>query len=205
MVTRDAELIVRAPYNTPLSFIEDVINRKSIWIIKKLEEAASMPLYNPRKFLEGEFFMYLGNHCPLRIIENNKSIVRFVEDTIYITSKAFLNAERNIVKWYKAEALKLLTERTNYYSASVNLKPASIRLSGAKRRWGSCGRKGNINYNWRLIMAPPEILDYIVVHEIAHLRHHNHSKQYWNLVFSIMPDYKFRDVWLKKNGHILCL
>jgi hypothetical protein len=205
VVTRNGELIVRAPYNTPLPFIEHVINRKSLWIIKKLNEAASMPQYETRKFSEGELFMYLGNQYPLSIIENNKSAVRFVEDTIYISSKAFLNAERNIIRWYQTEAYKVLTERTEYFSASVNMKPSSIRLSGAKRRWGSCGRKGNINYNWRLIMAPLEILDYIVVHELAHLRHHNHSKQYWNLVFSIMPEYKSRELWLKKNGHLLNL
>ncbi len=102
-------------------------------------------------------------------------------------------------KLAKAHFAKRLSEISNTHAISYN----KFRLSSAKTRWGSCSRKRNINLNWRLIFAPPGILDYVIMHELSHLTHMNHSKAFWAHVERMMPDYKTHRAWLKKNGRLL--
>ncbi|EKN42554.1 zinc-dependent protease, partial [Clostridium botulinum CFSAN001627] len=109
----------------------------------------------------------------------------------------------NLEKFYKEKAVKVLKERTDYYSNILKVAPKNIVIKNQKTLWGSCSSKGNINYNYKIVMAPLKILDYIVVHELCHLVHMNHSKDFWQLVESIIPDFKERRNWLKENGYKL--
>jgi len=98
---------------------------------------------------------------------------------------------------------KVVAERCERYAEITGCHPETIRISGARTRWGSCGAKGSVNLNWRLILTPPEVLDYVIVHELCHLAERNHSKRFWDRVEAAMPDYKSRRRWLKRNGHLL--
>jgi len=109
----------------------------------------------------------------------------------------------NLEKFYKKQAIDVLKERTDYYSNILKVAPKNIVIKNQKTLWGSCSSKGNINYNYKIVMAPLEILDYIVVHELCHLVYMNHSKDFWDLVESIIPDWKKRRNWLKENGYKL--
>ncbi len=106
---------------------------------------------------------------------------------------------------YKKLARKVITARTEYYASILGTTYNTLSIRDQKTRWGSCSGRNNLSFNWRLILAPPEILDYVVVHELCHLVHMNHSKEFWTLVGSILPDYKIRRKWLKENGHTLHL
>jgi len=108
-------------------------------------------------------------------------------------------------KRYKKAARAKLEARTAYYHAVTGGNYTSITIRDQKTRWGSCSSRGTLSFNYRLIYAPPEILDYVVVHELCHLTHMNHSKDFWNMVASIMPDYRERRKWLKDHGHELTL
>lgn len=107
------------------------------------------------------------------------------------------------IGWYKKEARRVFTERLNYFAQLHDLTYKTLRLSSARTRWGSCSRRKSINLNWRLILAPPEILDYVVAHELSHTVHMNHSKRFWAQVEAMMPNHKIQKKWLKEFGPTL--
>ena len=102
--------------------------------------------------------------------------------------------------WYECHALKKLIEKTKQYAGIIGVSPNSISVKNYKSRWGSCSSKGDISYNWRIILAPPHIVNYVVVHELCHLRHMNHSPAYWKSVKQVFPDYLVCRKWLKEKG-----
>lgn len=107
--------------------------------------------------------------------------------------------------YYKEQALLGFTQMADMYAAKLNIKYKKLRLSNAKKRWGSCSSKGTVSINWRLYFAPEDVQKYVVLHELMHLRHMNHSKKFWSAVASEMPDYKSKVVWLAKNDYLLLL
>jgi predicted metal-dependent hydrolase len=106
--------------------------------------------------------------------------------------------KRAVIGLYKQIARQVLTDRTFAYAKETGLMPVTIKVNSAKTRWGSCSSKGSINYSWRLIMAEVEVIDYVIVHELAHIKELNHSSKFWEIVASIMPDYKLRQKKLKE-------
>ena len=110
-----------------------------------------------------------------------------------------------LVNKHKKYARKIFEARVAYFHQFTGGNFTSITIRDQKTRWGSCSGRGTLSFNWRLILAPPEILDYVVVHELCHLTHMNHSREFWDLVGSVIPDYKVRRKWLKENGHTLRL
>ena len=104
---------------------------------------------------------------------------------------------------YKTQALDYITQRVEYYAQISGLKYRSIRINNATTRWGSCGYKNSLNFSWRLIMAPPRVVDYVIIHELMHLKQKNHSHKFWAEVALMMPDYAQEERWLKQNGYLL--
>ena len=108
-------------------------------------------------------------------------------------------------KWYRARALQVLSERVNLLAARFGFRYEKLRITSARTRWGSCSSRGTLSFVWRLVMAPLEVIDYVVIHELTHLKIKNHSAQFWAEVARLMPAYKSSRDWLKKNGHFLTL
>ena len=202
-ITTDARLIVRAPYFASESLIHKLIRQKESWIRAKqdyFKQRQSKILV--KKFLPGEEFLFLGKNYPLVVIEDLPIAV--VLDTSLFISKVVLgNARDHLECWYKAQALEHFTQRVNYYAQASDLKYKSIRINNATTRWGSCGYKSTLNFSWRLIMAPSRVVDYVIIHELMHLKQRNHSRRFWAEVANILPDYKQDERWLKHNGHLL--
>lgn len=115
------------------------------------------------------------------------------------------NEDPALVNKHKKYARKIFEAKVAYFQQFTGGEYTSITIRDQKTRWGSCSGRGTLSFNWRLILAPTEILDYVVVHELCHLTHMNHSKEFWGLVGSVIPDYKARRKWLKENGHTLRL
>lgn len=201
VITQDAELIVRVPLKIPLSFIERAVNKRSEWINRKIAEIKSRPRSEKRQFVTGGKFFYLGQQYELQIVTNQHSV--FLKEKLCVPEGSAWYIKSAIEKWYKKRALALIGERCKLYSKIVGSVPASIRITNAQKRWGSCGVKKKVNFSWRLIMAPIEVIDYVVVHELAHLEQLNHSRLFWNKVKSLLPDFKTRQQWLRKNEGFL--
>jgi len=122
-----------------------------------------------------------------------------------LTEAAQPNAESVFTAWYRKQARNVLTERVEFFARKHGFKIGKIRVSSARTRWGSCSSKDTLSFTWRLVMAPLEVIDYVVVHELCHLKEMNHSKAFWTRVERILPDYKVHRKWLKENGVKLSL
>jgi len=132
--------------------------------------------------------------------------VEHYDEILYIhCTKALENNELHLkqllIDWYFQQTKKAVNLHVNNWSKSLRVSPKVVKIKEQKKRWGSASSRGNLNFNWRLSMAPDSVLEYVVVHELCHFHHMNHSKEFWNLVESVMPDYKSRREWLKKHGH----
>jgi len=124
--------------------------------------------------------------------------------TIYLTHEEYRRIQI-YEKRYRNQARKIFNDRVVYFHRLTGGNYTSITIRDQKSRWGSCSTRGTLSFNYRLIFAPPEILDYVVVHELCHLTHMNHSKEFWNMVESILPDYKTRKLWLREHESELTL
>jgi predicted metal-dependent hydrolase len=201
-VTPAATVIVRAPLRTSDAHIEEMIRLKVLWIRRKLDEMKRRPPSPDHEYAEGELFLFLGRSYPLHFVDGENMVIER-SDKLYV-SRALLPRIRNHLKcWYTEEARKELHSRCMWYALQTGYKPASIRITDARKRWGSCTSTGGLNFSWRLIQAPPEIVDYVVVHELVHLSQPDHSKKFWEKVKKIMPDYERRRKWLRENERLL--
>lgn len=202
VITKLATLEVRAPHRTSLKFIYDFIEKKESWILRKLEFMRQNVAQNmPKKFIDGEEFLYLGQTYCLQINDCRKITCT---DFLCFPNHLLPAAKKYLMLWYKKQALLTIAERVAWYANQTGLQYQTIKITNAKTRWGSCSARGGLNFSWYLIMAPLHIIDYVVVHELAHLIERNHSKRFWDQVKTIMPDYETKRRWLKQNGHALC-
>ena len=199
IIKPDASLIVRAPLKASEKSIRDFIEKNKEWIKKKQAQARSFVVPTPKQYASGEKFLYLGNLYPLEITPVQKQALLF-DESFKLATRAQSHASLEFERWYRARAREIMVERVNYFAATYGLKFQGVKINSARTRWGSCSAKGALNFSWRLIMAPMESVDYVVVHELVHTQIHNHSKRFWSKVESILPDYKVRRMWLKKHG-----
>lgn len=164
-ITRQGEVIVRAPRQCPLSFIETFLMEKRPWIERKQRE--------------------------VRLREETRKASQ--EDTR-------TPAEEQV---YRAQAAEIFARKAAYYAARMGVTYQRIVIRDQKTRWGSCSSRGNLNFNWRLVLAPVPVLDYVVIHELAHRREMNHSPRFWSIVAEMMPDYQTHRKWLRDHGDSL--
>lgn len=204
-------ITVSSPKTVSDEYIHNLVNSKSKWILNKLNEFKNKSIENPPILLEnGDKIPYLGNYYNL-IVYKEKNIIKcsltfsenkFIAKVPYNISSyiQYIKLREILINWYLTEGSKLIKERISIYSKKLNLYPNSITLKEQKTSWGTCSSKGSININWKILLAPLDIIDYVLVHELCHLKHMNHSKEYWNLVSTIFPDYKEKRNFLKENS-----
>ena len=200
---------VTVPKNLSDERIEELIKGRTLWIKQKLALQATAIVSKPKEYVDGEAFAYLGRNYRLKCIYGTEESVKLKSGYLNVTTK---NGKRNsehikvaIEQWYRTKALSRLIDKTRRYSAILKVEPTSINLKDYKAMWGSCSPKGVVSYNWRIILAPHKIVDYIVVHELCHLIEPNHSSKYWKQVRSVIPDYENSKEWLKNNGSSLLI
>ncbi len=154
----------------------------------------------PPENLHGYTFMLLGKTCKIVLYEGETIRLDGDNGELYLPQK---NARDRIVKWLKENALRIFTERTKKTAREMGVSCQSVSITSAKSFWGLCTGKDAIRYTFRLLYAPKEIVEYVIVHELAHIRHKNHSKAFWAVVQSRIPDYKNRRQWLKNHGILM--
>lgn len=214
-IDMSGEVKISAPLRMSEKQIVEVVEKKANWIIKKLSEIQAVNKNVViKQFVDGEKLLYLGKEYELKVIEQNSNKVEVIlqEDKISVYLPQHLQEENKkqlikeaLFKWYRKCFSKIVDERIMKYSLQIQVTPCKVVIKDQKTRWGSCSTRGNINLNWRLVMAPISIIDYVIVHELCHMKVMNHSKEFWRQVEFIMPDYKERREWLKENGYMLKL
>lgn len=203
MVERDGSVTVRAPMKMSASAIQKFVEKHGSWVEKKQAEAVSIVREKPRQYQEGERFLFLGQDYPLEIIHSAQKKLTLLDDRFILAKSAQKAAETIFQNWYRQQAGKIIGEKVAFFAERYQLSVETIRVTSARTRWGSCSPKNKLSFSWRLVMMPPELIDYVVVHELAHTVHHNHSRRFWTLVGNWMPDYMERRKRLRQLGKVV--
>jgi Predicted metal-dependent hydrolase len=210
-IKNDGQIYVSAPFYMSLKDIEDVLEKKSEWIRDKLHIIKQSANIND-DLASMTNVPFMGRDIVINIRENNIKRVYVSFDDNYLNvdiPKGFQVNDRNILikeylkKFYKKYTEDYLKSKLSYYGKSIGVKFSDYKIKDQKSRWGSCSTKGNLNFNFRLSMAPAFVFDYIIVHELCHLLEMNHSQRFWELVKKYYPDYKEAKKWLKNNSQRL--
>ena len=199
-INENAELIIRAPKRLSIEKIQDFINEKENWINRKkrlIENQIKDVTSNHNKLL------YLGNLFPINVEQNASKELFFTGEEFIANSIEPDSLSLSIKKWYKNKFKEIALPRVAYFANKHNLMVNQVRIKNQKTMWGSCSSKNNINLNYLLLMAPMGVIDYVIVHELVHTIHRNHSTDFWDSVESIMPEFQEHKRWLKKNGYKL--
>ena len=208
LTIRDGEVRVMAPATAPLRTIKAFVAQKSAWVRNNLQQQREAEPVIARQFVSGERFNYLGEPYQLQIIRGSKPLVNVVDDQLQVQLRSPATADKThrlLERWYRQQAQLVLEKKTRHYAKIVKAEPTLVRVKSYRARWGSCSSRGEINYNWKLIIAPHSVIDYVVIHELCHLHHHNHSPRFWQTVAQIVPKHRRYREWLKQNGRFLVI
>ena len=204
-INDDASLIVRVPFHASNEIVNRVILKHKRWVERKRNELRSRNLRLTRKiYFSGDGFLFAGDYYQLKLVDH-QDIPLIFEGAFYLSRKYLSRANQVFTEWYRKKAYEKICERVMFFAQKRGLKHNKIKITSARRRWGSCSSQGNLNFSWRLIMAPLPVLDYVVIHELVHLIEKNHSQTFWEKVMLFMPGYEEQKNWLKKNGYLLRL
>ena len=208
----DKGVVVAAPLRTRNADIEAIVRKRAGWILRKLREEEPRP--RPSQLVSGESLLYLGSAVPISVQATFglTPSVNLEDGTFRIQCPDQLEGEERrtalreaLMGWYWARAGETIRQAVERWQPRVGRKPARISLGDQKSLWGSCSSKGSLRFNWRLVMAPPELIDYVVVHELCHLVVANHSDSFWEQVAQLIPDYTQRRLKLRKLEPLLTL
>lgn len=194
------EIKIISPAGVSNREIERILKKKEKWLLEKFEQAKETSLSN-KKYIDGEEFYYLGKIIHLKIKEHNRDFVEFNDNKIFVYTDdgSKNNIEGLLANWYGRQTMEMVKQDVNKYTKLLQVHPKCVRVKNQKTILGSCSSKKNLNFNLRLSMMPRRVIEYIVVHEMCHLIHMNHSKEYWGQVESVLPDYKEQKSWIKDH------
>jgi predicted metal-dependent hydrolase len=212
IVRPDKTVQILVPHTMEEKTIENIIAAKQNWINRKISELDSSELQRvDHHYQEGEPFLFMGKSLRL-VIATGRGNVSIKADHLQVTVPPGLQGEdrshyirQKMLDFYCLEALKIFREKTSKIAQIYKLSPVFVGVKDYKSRWGTCFSDGRIYYNWKLILSPENIIEYVIVHELCHLKVPDHSKRFWQSVEMTVPDWKIRRKWLRINGHALCL
>jgi predicted metal-dependent hydrolase len=205
-------VLVAAPATTPAAQIDAIVAKRARWIVR--QQTAAPPAGSRRTFASGESLPYLGQQLRLFVEQGDgrRPGVELRQWSIHLLlppglagETRWTASEQAIVRWYKAQAVDWLSTCVARWAARAGYGPRAVLVRAQRQRWGSCSTDGTLRFNWRILMAPPTLIDYVVVHELVHLRLKHHAAGFWAEVARLMPDYQLRRGRLKELGPRLSL
>ncbi len=182
--------------------IERFIEKKNAWINRKIAEVVARPRPAVKQFTDGEIFPYLGNDYPLKISDTADRVIKF-DNGFHIPASCYIRARELLIDWYRSQASDVIKSRLDACASFNMISYERFKITSARTKWGSCSGRGRICFSWRLVMAPLDVIDYVVAHELAHIERKDHSKLFWDRVKELCPEYREHTRWLKDNGHLL--
>jgi predicted metal-dependent hydrolase len=209
VIERSGDVIVRAPFKIDDAKIRKIVADRQLWVHRSITEWAELNASRMhRPLVQGQGFAYLGRSYRLKFVEDNDVALR-LKDGRWELSEPFLKghgeaATRKAFRdFYIAKGKQIFAERIAHFAPLVDVAPSSIEVKELGFYWASCGTSGVLNFNWKTVMAPQTVIDYIAVHELCHLRHRDHSDAFWNEVDKVLPAFRERKGWLRKHGAAL--
>lgn len=206
VVERDGSIVVRAPETIPDEGIEDMVEAKRLWIYQTLAEWRDLNATRVlREYRNGEGFLYLGRSYRLLLVAGQTEPLllkngRFCLRRDLVDAGAIEAAKSAFRDYYISRGQERISQRVNYYAPKVGVAPRDINVRELGNRWASCSPNGNLAFHWKCMLAPQTIIDYIIVHELCHFHHLDHTDAFWNEVDKVMPGYRERKEWLRKQG-----
>jgi predicted metal-dependent hydrolase len=193
---------VRAPRHTPIARLDEIVRLKARWIIDRRRRYEDLPPQpTPREFVNGETFMYAGKQYRLKLVPCEKweqEQVRLVGARLHVN--AGQQVRGSLIKWYRERAAERLEKRVPIWAERLGVRPTRVLVREQQTRWGSADSKGNLRFNWRIVQASTRLLDYVISHELVHLLHPDHTREFWATLGRMMPDYEGRRERLRVLG-----
>jgi len=187
IVESDGSVTVRAPMRLPEIAIREFVEKHVDWVEKKKAEMRAVVPIQSKQYQSGETFLYLGREYPLEVVaDQSKKLI--LDDHFKIAKSALKDAELVFQNWYRQQAKQWIVERVKHLAELHQLHYDKVKITSARTRWGSCSSRNTLSFSWRLMLTAPEVIEYVIIHELAHAVHHNHSKRFWNLVEKLLPD-----------------
>jgi len=200
----EGAVTIVVPSSTSAERIDQLLAAKRLWIREKIALHQELTPANSKRYVSGEAFSYLGRNYRLKVEKGSFAPVKLVHGRLLVTtpdgSEQPHMIRNALVRWYKRQAEQKLTDKVERFAPVVGVEPAGVGIRTFKSRWGSCTSKGKLEFNWRIMMAPNRMVDYVVVHELCHLIRHDHSPEFWRELERVMPDYQQCREWLRDNA-----
>ncbi len=206
IIERDGNVIVRAPEWADEELIDSIVKSKQFWIFQSLAEWRDLNATRVlREYKNGEGFLYLGRSYRLLLVGEQSEPLRLENDRFALrrslVDQGEIEAAKNAFRdFYISHGMEYIRRRVVDFAPKAGVVPASVDVREMGNRWASCSPTGALAFHWKCMMAPPTIIDYIVVHELCHFHHRDHTDAFWNEVDKLLLDYRERKEWLRKNG-----
>lgn len=200
-VERDGSVSVLAPLKMEDNELDAAIKSKEYLLYKHLAEWESLNQSKViREYVNGQSFLYLGRNYRLQFVDEQDVPLKLQNGYFKLRKKDKMKAQNHFIEFYKNRGLPHINRRVEEFKVRMGVSPKSIRIIELQHRWASCSKGGNLNFHWKCLMASGSVLDYIVVHELAHISHHDHSPAFWKEIDKVMPEYHKQVNWLKEHG-----
>lgn len=206
VIERSGHISVRAPEHLSEEQADAVVEKKRLWIYRNLAEWRDLNATRVvREWVNGEGFLYLGSSYRLLLVQEQAELLKLKDGRFCLRRNIVENggeeaAKRVFEKFYTEKGSERIKKRVAYFAPKVGVSPSSIQVKEIGYRWGVCTSDGRLSFHWKCMMATPKVIDYIVVHELCHMRHRDHTEEFWNEVDKMMPDFYERKIWLRVNG-----
>jgi predicted metal-dependent hydrolase len=206
IIERDGRICVRPPACRSPEQVDDTVLSKRMWIYRNLAEWRELNASRAeREWVNGESFLYLGSRYRLLWVDEQDEALKLKDGRFCLLRSVLEQAGKSgahlaFQHFYQEKGITRLNKRVLFFAPKASVKPGVSQIKEIGNRWASCLANGNLIFHWKCLMAPPKIIDYIVVHELCHLRHRDHSAAFWNEVDKVLPDYRERKEWLRLRG-----
>jgi predicted metal-dependent hydrolase len=214
LIRPDATVVILTPPFLDEETIKAIVKKRAAWIIQKQEKIRRLrTIIIKKEFVSGESFPYLGRNYRLKVIKadiGGNSSCKLIGGRFIVRINGKMKGREareavkvRLVQWYLERAEEKIADRIRRLIPLVGKSPKKIIIKNQEKRWGSCSHLGVIRFNWKIVMAPLSVMDYVIAHELCHLEHQNHTPEFWNKVGAIAPEYRGKREWLKKNSFMI--
>lgn len=206
VIERNGEISVRVPQHLSEEQADAVVESKRLWIYRNLAEWRDMNATRVvREWVNGEGFLYLGASYRLLMVQEQAEPLK-LKDGRFSLQRSVVEiggekaAKQVFEQFYSEKGLERIRRRIEYYAPKVGVLPSTVEVKDLGFRWATCTSDGRLSFHWKCVMASPKVIDYIIVHELCHIHHRDHTASFWNEVDKVMPDYYERKALLRQNG-----